>query len=259
LSNSDSPQPQEEASTPAQQAAREETASAWRRRQRTDSFRIALLGAIIAFGMLTVLVRTAPSLDSDVFLTRLLQSITWPFFAAGMQVVSWPGFPPQSIIFTALIGLLIYSFGLKWEAVSTLIAAVLSSGIDEFVKLLVRRPRPAADLVDVFASLNSYSFPSGHVMFYLTFFGFLWFLAFTLLKPSVKRTILLVLFGLPVLLVGISRIYLGQHWASDVLGAYLLGSLCLVVIIELYRWGKTRFFVHQPVAPEKPKAHTTKG
>jgi hypothetical protein len=51
-----------------------------------------------------------------------------------------------------------------------------------------------------------------------------------------------------IILIGISRIYLGQHWASDVLGAYLLGSLTLVAIIQLYRWGKTRFFVRQPVA-----------
>jgi undecaprenyl-diphosphatase len=56
-----------------------------------------------------------------------------------------------------------------------------------------------------------------------------------------------------IALIGMSRIYLGQHWASDVLGAYLLGTLTLVVNIWFYRWGKKRFFVRQPVAPEKPK------
>jgi undecaprenyl-diphosphatase len=86
-------------------------------------------------------------------------------------------------------------------------------------------------------------------MFYVGFFGFLWFLAFTLLKQSWRRTFLLIMYGSLILLVGVSRIYLGQHWASDVLGAYLLGSLTLVVIIQFYRWGRQRFFVHQPVAP----------
>jgi undecaprenyl-diphosphatase len=85
-------------------------------------------------------------------------------------------------------------------------------------------------------------------MYYLGFLGFTGFLVFSLLKPSLKRSLLLVIIGMPIVLIGVSRIYLGEHWASDVLGSYLLGSLTLVAIIQFYRWGKTRFFVHQPVA-----------
>ena len=134
-----------------------------------------------------------------------------------------------------------------------LIAAVFCTGVNLLVKDLIQRPRPTPGLVNVFATLNSYSFPSGHVMFYLGFFGFIWFLAFSLLKPSLKRNFLLVIFGGLIVLIGVSRIYLGEHWASDVLGSYLLGSLTLVLIIQIYHWGKTRFFVHQPVAANKPK------
>jgi membrane-associated phospholipid phosphatase len=54
-----------------------------------------------------------------------------------------------------------------------------------------------------------------------------------LLKPSIKRSLLLVLFGGLVVLIGASRIYLGQHWASDVLGAYLLGCLTLEAYIQI--------------------------
>jgi undecaprenyl-diphosphatase len=82
-------------------------------------------------------------------------------------------------------------------------------------------------------------------MFYVGFFGFIWFLAFALLKRSPGRTLVLVILGSMVALIGISRIYLGQHWASDVLGAYLLGSILLMGIIQFYRWGRKRFFVHQ--------------
>jgi undecaprenyl-diphosphatase len=59
-----------------------------------------------------------------------------------------------------------------------LIAAVFSTAINVLVKDLIQRPRPTPDLVNVFATLTSYSFPSGHVMFYL---GFLVLLGFWLL------------------------------------------------------------------------------
>ena len=165
-----------------------------------------------------------------------------------MVAVSWLGFSPQSEIITALIILLILGFGLQWEALVAVIAAILSTGLNLLVKDIIQRPRPAVALVHVLATLTDYSFPSGHVMFYTGFYGFMVFLAFTLLKPSLKRALLLAFLGLLVLLVGISRIYAGEHWASDVLGAYLLGSLTLAAIIQIYRWGKPRFFMHQPVA-----------
>lgn len=135
-----------------------------------------------------------------------------------------------------------------------LLAALFSTGVNLLVKDLVQRPRPTSGAVNVSATLNSYSFPSGHVMYYLVFFGFIGFLAFSLLKPSLKRNLLLVFISGLVALIGVSRIELGQHWASDVLGAYLLGSLTLIIIIQFYRWGKTRFFVHQPEAAAPQQA-----
>jgi undecaprenyl-diphosphatase len=65
--------------------------------------------------------------------------------------------------------------------------------------------------------------------------------------------ILVILAGM-ISLIGISRIYEGQHWASDVIAAYLLGSVWLSFVILVYRWGKKRFFVNQPVAKETPAA-----
>ncbi len=232
----------------AHQAARAESASAPVRRYRAVLIQIVLVLVVVAFGILTFLVKTMPSFAIDLQITRAIQSINFPLFALLMNWISWPGFGPQSAIITALIVLLIYGFGLHWEAVMALVAAVFSTAINILVKDLVQRARPTAALVHVLATLNSYSFPSGHVMFYLGFFGFVWFLAFSLMKPSLKRGLLLIFFGGLVALIGISRIYVGEHWASDVLGAYLLGTLTLVVTIQFYRWGKTRFFVHQPVA-----------
>lgn len=229
-------------------AAHAKTASAPARRYRAVVFQVALLLITVAFAVLTFLVKTMPSFPIDLQITRGIQLITFPLFSELMAAVSWPGFGPQSGIIVLLSVLVIYALGLHWEGVAALIAAVFSTAINVLVKDLIQRPRPTAAMVSVLATLNSYSFPSGHVMFYICFFGFIWFLAFSLMKPSILRGVLLVIFGGLVILIGPSRIYSGEHWASDVVGAYLLATLTLVVIIWFYRWGKTRFFVRQPVA-----------
>lgn len=241
----------------AQQAAEAEVTSRPTRRRRTYLFEIGLIAVIGAFTTLTLLVKSTPSIPIDLAITRALQSIDSPIFAGLMNLISWPGFSPQSYIVAAVIVVILYALGFHWEAAVALFAALFTPLVNVMVKEYIQRPRPGIDVVDVFHILDSYSFPSGHVMFYAGFYGFLWFLAYTLLKRSWFRTLLLILLGTLIALVGISRIYLGQHWASDVLGAYLLGSLCLVLTIELYRWGKKRFFVHQPVAPEEPKTTST--
>jgi len=245
--------PVEKVKDAAEQVAKAETTSRPKREYRTYLFEIGLLAVVGAFTTLTILVKTTPSFPIDLQITRALQSINSPLFAALMSLISWPGFSPQTFIIPVLLMGAFYAFGFHWEAVASLFATLLPPIVNVIVKDYIRRPRPTIDLVQVLRILDSYSFPSGHVMFYVGFFGFIWFLVYTLLKRSWRRTLLLTLLGIFIVLVGPSRIYLGQHWASDVLGAYLLGSLTLAVILWFYRWGKKRFFVRQPAAPEKPK------
>jgi len=240
--------PVEKIKEKAEQAARVESAPAPVRHHRSLLFQAGLILVAGAFGVLTFLVKTTPFFAVDLQLTRSIQLFNFPSFAFLMDMLSWPGYGPQVVFITGVIVVVIYGFGLHWEAVTALAAALFTTLVNVVVKDLVQRPRPAGNMVDVMGVLNSYSFPSGHVMFYIGFFGFIAFLTFSLFKPSWQRSLLLVLLGILIALIGISRIYLGQHWASDVLGAYLLGSLALVVNTQFYRWGKTRFFVHQPVA-----------
>jgi membrane-associated phospholipid phosphatase len=166
-----------------------------------------------------------------------------------MRLASWPGFLPQSILVILMIAFALYIYGLHWESLTSLLAAAFAGTTTELIKVIIQRPRPTSDLVDVFSALTSYSFPSGHVMFYMSFFGFVWYLSYSLLKRSWQRSFLLGFFGSLILTIGVSRIYLGHHWSSDVLGAYLLGGLTLLAIVLFYHWGKKRFFLRQPVAP----------
>jgi undecaprenyl-diphosphatase len=220
------------------------------RRYRTWLFQGYIIAVLIAFSILALTANLVAYLQVDLTVTRELQSDLPHWVRWVMIAISWPGYVVQSISIVLLTVVILSVLGLRWEAVSALFAALNSGIINYLVKVVVRRPRPTSDLVDVFSQLNSYSFPSGHVMFYVGFFGFLLFLTFILFKRTIKRRIGIILLALLILGVGISRMYLGEHWASDVIGGYLLGSLCLILSIQFYRWGKDRFSHDQAVAPE---------
>jgi membrane-associated phospholipid phosphatase len=223
------------------------------RHWRARVFQVYVASATLAFLALVILARGINYFPLDLSITRAIQSFNnTPSFFAVMWAVSFAGFAPQTIVITAAIILLIFASGLRWEAIVATLAALGSTGLGTLVKFIVHRPRPTADLVLVFRTLDSYSFPSGHVLFYTAFFGFLLFLTYSLLKPSFTRGLALVILAGFIVLVGPSRIYLGGHWASDVIGGYLFGSLWLTLSIIVYRWGKGRFFVHQPTASESP-------
>jgi membrane-associated phospholipid phosphatase len=218
------------------------------RRYRAVLFVSGLLVLVAAFTVLSILASRADFFPIDLRVTRFIQSMDDPVAAALMNGISWVGYAPQSFVFIVLVAGLLAIRGLHWEALVCVLAAVFEGLLNTLVKVIIHRPRPAADLVHVVKEMGSYSFPSGHVMFYTCFFGFLLFLVFTLMRHSWKRTALLAVIGSQVLLIGVSRIYLGEHWASDAVGAYLLGFIALVGVIEFYRWGKPRFFTRQPVA-----------
>jgi undecaprenyl-diphosphatase len=117
--------------------------------------------------------------------------------------------------------------------------------INRLMKWLIARPRPTIEVVNVQREWAHESFPSGHVAFYVCFFGFLFFAAFALLpKKSWKRRLATTLAALPLLLVGLSRVYLGAHWPSDTLGAYLLSGIWLAFVLHQYRRWKARSTFH---------------
>ena len=219
------------------------------RRYRAQAFQAYVLVASVVFVGLAIGAHFIPYFPIDLTITRAIQNLHGATFETLMYDVSWIGFMPQVDILGGIVVVLLFVAGLRWESVSTLVAG-LGVGVGTVVKLVVARPRPSADLVHVLNQLPTSGFPSGHVLMATTFCGYLAFLTFTLIKPSWGRTALLVFFTLLIALMGLSRIDLGHHWFSDVMGAYLLGSLWLAMTIRLYRWGKPRYFVNQPVAPD---------
>lgn len=134
--------------------------------------------------------------------------------------------------FMIILNVLLFIFIIikkKYKLFIIVLSSISSVIINNLVKIIVRRERP--DYLRMVME-KSYSFPSGHAMISVLFFGSIIYLVN---KYNLKYK-KLITFSLStfVLLVGISRIYLGVHYLTDVVGGYLLGFIVLLLIIHLF-------------------------
>lgn len=158
------------------------------------------------------------------------------FFSVHNNVIFTNIFKAISFIcspkFMIVLNVLLFIFIIvkkKYKLSIIVLSSISSVIINNLVKIIVRRERP--DYLRMVME-KSYSFPSGHAMISVLFFGSIIYLVN---KYNLKYK-KLITFSLStfVLLVGISRIYLGVHYLTDVVGGYLLGFIVLFLIIHLF-------------------------
>lgn len=203
-----------------------------KRRKRTLLY---LLGGILAgFIFLTIVVSMFPVSFIDVEFSEEIQEHQYPVLDILMKSISWPGYTPQSIVMVVLSSLTFFLGNLKREA-AFILCTLLSGLVSHSLKILINRPRPTADLVRIIEVARHQSFPSGHVLFYVIFFGFLIVIInhLKIFTTRVSRVIIgfcaLMIFTIPF-----SRVYLGAHWFTDVLASVFLGSIVLFILSYFY-------------------------
>ena len=102
--------------------------------------------------------------------------------------------------------------------------------LNQIIKFIMQRPRPTEFRI---IEETGYSFPSGHSMVSLAFYGYLVYLIYKYINNKhLKRTLIIILSVL-ICVIGVSRIYLGVHYTSDVLGGFLISFAYLIIYIEL--------------------------
>lgn len=101
--------------------------------------------------------------------------------------------------------------------------------LNRILKYIIRRPRPPVVRI---MTATGYSFPSGHSMVSIGFYGLLIYYIYKNVENKKLKNTLIAILSLLILLIGISRIYLGLHYATDVIGGYIIGGIYLVLFIK---------------------------
>ncbi len=176
-----------------------------------------LIGILAKFNCLTLL---------DRFVYNMLMSIKCTNVTNVFKIITTLG-NTRFIIFSNIIIVIFYAFIKKNSLLLIPFSSILSPIINNILKFIFRRPRP--DEIYRLITESNYSFPSGHAMISILFYGSIIVL---INRSNIKhKKVLNTLIILIILLIGITRVYLGVHYVSDVIGGYLI-SLSIIVLIK---------------------------
>lgn len=154
--------------------------------------------------------------------TYLIRDSLTPIF----KIITWFG----SATCLILLALILF-FTIKNKKVGLLISAnlIIITILNQALKIIVQRPRPTEYRI---INEAGYSFPSGHSMVSMAFYGFLIYLIYKNIKNKYLKISLIVILSLLIAMIGISRIYLGVHYTSDVCAGFLVSLSYLIIYIN---------------------------
>lgn len=135
---------------------------------------------------------------------------------------------PIMVIITALI--LVLAIKDKKIKISLVINLLGITIINNLIKVIIARPRPE---INKLVTETGYSFPSGHSITSMVFYGYLVYLTYKYINNKKIKIPLIIFLILLIPTIGLSRIYLGVHYTSDVLCGFLLGIIYLILFISI--------------------------
>ncbi len=139
------------------------------------------------------------------------------------------------IILTVVLFVLIKN---KKIGVSIISNLAIITVLNQLLKRIVQRPRPTEFRI---VEESGYSFPSGHSMVSMAFYGYLIYLIYKYVKNKYLKWISIILLSILICSIGISRIYLGVHYTSDVLGGFFISISYLIIYISAVN----KFFIER--------------
>ena len=143
-----------------------------------------------------------------------------------------------AIILIGLAFMLFIFIKNKKIGVSIISNLAIITVLNQLLKRIVQRPRPTEFRI---VEESGYSFPSGHSMVSMAFYGYLIYLIYKYVKNKYLKWISIILLSILICFIGISRIYLGVHYTSDVLGGFFISISYLIIYISAVN----KFFIER--------------
>lgn len=175
----------------------------------------------------------------DVFVTNGVQNVDAPLAEPAVALLNVLGKAPMLLALSAGVGALLLYHGRRKDAFFAVAPVTIAQALNFALKNLLSSPRPTVDHVAVNEYASGFGFPSGHTMTTVVFVGSLAFILLRGVDCRWRRGLILSAAALVALAMGFSRVYVGAHWPSDVLGAYLWGTAFTAATVLAYR--ATRF------------------
>jgi membrane-associated phospholipid phosphatase len=207
----------------------------------TKNIAIAFMLLLLLALLITYGAARFPVLPFDLKSYEELKEQASPLFDELMIWVSALGELAIAVMLTA-IAMLTYAIRRQWLEAIFMLATTSNVLLAFILKDIIHRARPfpiAENATGLIQKIDQYSYPSGHVLFFVVFFGFFAYLAWIHFAGR-ARVIVIAICGALIFLIGPSRVFLGVHWASDVLGSYIIGTIWLLILILAYQWAIAR-------------------
>ena len=203
----------------------------------TIAFVLSVL-CIIGFAMVSLFVKDHQIIGFDRTIISAVQGLESPGLTKVMKLFTFIGSTEFVIILSLLLVFFLYKVLQHRLEVVLFIVVLMGSGIiNQLLKQFFHRVRPDFHRL---IEISGYSFPSGHAMNAFTVYVMISFLLWRHISSRLGRGVLIFFSTMMILAIGISRIYLGVHYPSDVIGGYLASGVWVSMAIFFFQFYKEK-------------------
>ena len=206
---------------------------------------VVLVALLIVVGGINIFIELTDTLSMDTLktydqqITDYVLSFRTPTLTKYFLYMTYLGdIYGYLLVLGIYLGVSIFVFKKGKYIAQTFLVLLLATVSNMVLKRFVDRARPG---IEHLVSVETLSYPSGHAMSSMAFYGFLIYLSYNLKIKKIHKAPILISLAIIILSIGLSRIYLGAHYPSDNVGGYIAGAIwvifCIVIfdIIEIYK------------------------